>query len=146
VSREPQAQEETSDKGNHFSHVVDSFRFIARVARILATHDELKGPYEACIATFGSEEDAEKVVVSIVDTKRRLIIDRRAWIVSEYDNEASSIDQEVMDALAGDMIDYCERSQVGRISLIDEPFPTQDLHEKCPHCGQDMVRVPWQDF
>jgi hypothetical protein len=68
---------------------IDNVRFIAGVARILALPKGLKGPYEACITTFGSEEHAEKVVVNIVDRKRRLVIDHRTWLISEYDDEES---------------------------------------------------------
>jgi Zn finger protein HypA/HybF involved in hydrogenase expression len=124
---------------------IDNVRFIAGAARILAAPKELKSPYQACIATFGSEEHVEKVVVSIVDMTRRLVIDHRTWFISEYSDEASRSVEAAMDVLTDDVMNYCERSRVGKVSMIDKPFPLQELEEKCPHCGEEKVRVPWHD-
>jgi len=103
----------------------------------------LKGPYEACVAAYGSEEHIEKVAVAVVDRERRLIIDHRTWLTDEYGDEASNSVEAAMDALADDIIDYCERSRVGKITVIDSPLPLTELEEKCPHCGGERVRVPW---
>lgn len=132
-------------KDNHVPHAIDNIRFIAGVARILTPLKELNGPYEACIATYGKEERAEKVVVSIVDTKRHLIIDHRMWLISEYFHEWSGSIEAAMDGLTDDMTDYCERSRVGKVFMVDKPFPLKELEEGCPHCGEQKVRVPWQD-
>jgi len=134
-----------SNNVNHTLHAIDSARFIAGVTRILVPLKELSGPYGACIATYGSEEDTEKVVVSIVDMKRRLVIDHRTWLISEYGNEASRSVEAAVDALTDDMMSYCERSGVGNVFVIDKPFPLQVLGEKCPYCGEDRVKVPWED-
>jgi hypothetical protein len=141
----PHARRKQSSNGTHLLYNIDNTRFIAGAARILAPSKEVKGPYEACIATYGSAEHVEKVVVSIVNTKRRLIIDHRTCFVSEYGDEQSRSVEAAIDALTEDMIDYCERSRVGKVSMIDKPFPLKQLQEKCPHCGEEKVRVPWQD-
>ena len=120
---------------------IDNVRFIAGAAKMLTPRKELKDPYEACIATFGSEEHTEKVVVSIVDTKRRLVIDHRVWLISEYDDEASG---RTVYVLTDDMMNYCERSRVGRVFIVDKPFPLHDVDEKYPHCDEERVRVPWR--
>jgi len=113
------------------------------MCRILAAPTETKGPYQACITTYGSDEDPESVVVSIVDMKRRLVIDNRRWLVSEYGNEASKSVETAMNALTNDLKNYCERSRVGKVFVIDKPFPLRVLGKKCPHCGERVVRVPW---
>jgi len=83
--------------------------------------------------------------VSIVDTKRRLIIDYRTWLISEYGDEPSASVAAGMDVLTDDMIDFCKRSRVGKVFMVDKPFPLKDLEERCPHCGEQKLRVPWQD-
>ena len=123
---------------------IDNVHFISGATRLL-TSANLKGPYGACIATYGNEEHAEKVVVSIVDTKRHLVIDHRMWLISEYGDEASGCIEVAMDVLTDDMMDYCERSHVGKVFIIDKPFPLKKLRETCPLCGGEKVRVPWQD-
>ena len=115
------------------------------MSKVLAAPERPKGPYQACIATYGSAEGAEKVVVSIVDMKRRLVIDNRTWDISEYDNDSNSVET-VMGTLTHDMMDYCERSRAGRIFIIDVPFSLQALEEKCLLCRERIVRVPWQDL
>jgi len=50
-----------------------------------------------------------------------------------------------MDMLTDEMIDYCERSRVGKVFVIDKSFPLKELEEKCPHYEGENVRVPWQD-
>jgi hypothetical protein len=123
---------------------IANVRFIEAAARILALPKELKGPYEACIATFGSEELTEKVVVTVVDAKRRLVIDHSTWLTSEYSDEACKSVEAAIDVLTDDIMNYCERSRVGKVFMIDKPFPLQELEGKCPHCGEERVRVPWQ--
>jgi hypothetical protein len=118
---------------------------MAGAARILASAKELNGPYEACIATYGSKEDAERVVVSIVDMKRRLIVDHRTWLISEYGDEASRCIEAAVDVLTDEVMDYCKRGRAGKVFMIDKPFPLKELEEKCPYCGEEKVRVPWQD-
>ena len=125
-------------------YAIDNALFIAAAAR-LVTSPKLKGPYEACIASYGNEERPERVVVSIVDTKRHLVIDHRTWLISEYRDEASRGIEAAVDVLTDDLMDYCERSHVGKVFVIDKPFPLNELYEKCPNCGEDKVRVPWQD-
>jgi len=137
----PRTHEKQLNKDNH---AIDNVRFIAGVARILAPRTELKGPYEACIATYGGKERAEKVVVSIVDTKQRLIIDYRTWLISEYSDDPSGCVAAAMDVLTDDMIDFCKRSRVGKVFMVDKPFSLEELEERCPHCGEQRVRVPWQ--
>ena len=134
-----------SSNGSRISYDIDNVHFIAGVARIFAPQKEMNGPYEACIAAYGSEQHVENVVVCIVDAKHRLIIDHRTWLISEYGEEASRSVQTVMDVLTDDMIDYCKRSRVGKIFMIDKPFPLKELKAKCPHCGEENVRVPWQE-
>jgi len=141
----PWTQEKQLGIGDCTPQGIDNIRFVAAVARILARPKELKGPYEACIAIYGSKADAEQVVVSIVDMKRRLVIDHRTWLISEYGNEVSRSVEAAMTALTDDMMDYCERSRVGRIFLIDKPFPLQALEERCSHCGERRVAAPWQE-
>jgi hypothetical protein len=104
----------------------------------------VKAPYEACVATYGSVKHIEKVIVTVVDKKRRLIIDHKAWSTSEYGEEASESIGAALDSLADDILDYCERSRVGTIIAIDRPLPLAELSERCPHCGGMAVRVPWQ--
>lgn len=112
---------------------------------VLQASRGLKGPYEACVATYGSEEHIEKVVVTIVDREHRLIIDHRMWVTDEYGEEASKSIEAAMDALTNDIADYCERNCVGKVTMIDKPLPLAELEEKCPHCGGKNVRVPWRD-
>jgi len=103
----------------------------------------VKAPYEACVATYHSEEHIEKVIVTVVDRKRRFIVDHKAWSTCEYGEEASNSIEAALDALADDILDYCERSGVGTIIVINRPLPLTELSEKCPHCGGEAVRVPW---
>jgi hypothetical protein len=107
--------------------------------------ESVEGPYDACVATYGSEDHIEKVVVAVVDRERRLIIDHRAWFTSDYGEEASKSIEAVMNALTDDIMDYCKRSRVGKITMIGSPLPLTELKAKCPHCGGEAVRVPWQD-
>ena len=130
--------------GNDVPNAIDNDRFINGVARILALSRE-PNLYEACIATYGSEESVEKVAVSIVDTKHCLIIDHRTWVISEYGDEVSRSAEAAIDALTDDMIDYCNRGRVEKVFMVDKPFPLRELEERCPHCGKDKVRVPWPD-
>jgi len=141
----PWTQENQLGIGDCAPQAIDNTRFMVNVARILARPKELKGPYEACIAIYGSKTDAEQVVVSIVDMQRRLVIDHRTWLISEYGDEVSRSVEAAMIALTDDMMNYCERSRVGRVFLIDKPFPLQALEKRCPHCGERRVRVPWQE-
>ena len=141
----PWTQENQLGIGDCAPQAIDNTRFMANVARILARPRELKGPYEACIAIYGSKTDAEQVVVSIVDMQRRLVIDHRTWLISEYGDEVSRSVEAAMIALTDDMMNYCERSRVGRVFLIDKPFPLQALEKRCPHCGERRVKVPWQE-
>ena len=104
----------------------------------------VKAPYEACIATYGSKKHIEKVIVTVVDRKRRLVIDHNAWSTSEYGEEASKSIEAAIDALTDDILDYCERSRVGTIIVINRPLSLAELSERCPHCGGEAVRVPWQ--
>jgi hypothetical protein len=116
---------------------------MAGTARLLSSPG-LKGPYEACIARYGDQEHAEKVVVSIVDTERRLVIDHKMWLISEYCDDASRTVEGAMESLTDDMTDYCERNGVGKVFIVDNPFPLIELEQKCPHCGGNRVRVPWR--
>ena len=126
-------------------HGIDNARFIAAAAR-LVTSAKLNGLYGACIATYGKEESPQRVVVSVVDMKRHLVNDHRVWFISEYGDEVSNGIDAALAALMDDIMDYCERSHIGRVFVIDKPFPLDDLREKCPLCGKDRVRVPWQDY
>jgi len=123
---------------------IDNARFIAAAAR-LVNSSKLNGPYGACIATYGSGNTPQRVVVSIVDMKHHLVNDHRTWLISEYSDEAFRSIDAAVGALIDDIMDYCERSQVGRVFVIDELFPLNELQEKCPFCGKDKVRTPWQD-
>ena len=125
-------------------HGIDNARFIAAAAR-LVNSSKLNGPYGACIATYGSGNTPQRVVVSIVDMKHHLVNDHRTWLISEYSDEAFRSIDAAVGALIDDIMDYCERSQVGRVFVIDELFPLNELQEKCPFCGKDKVRTPWQD-
>ena len=140
-----QAREDPPSNGHHISYAVDYAHLLAASARILDSAKELHGPYEACIATYGSEEQAERIVVTIVDMRRRLIVDHRSWFISEYADEASRCIEGAVDVLTDDVMDYCKRCRVGRVFMIDKPFPLKELEEKCPFCGEERVRVPWQD-
>ena len=126
-------------------YAIDNVHFIAGIARIFAPQKEMNGPYQACIATYGREEHVETVVVCIVDAKHHLIIDHRTWLISEYGDEASRSVETAIDALTDDMIDYCKRGRVGKIFMVEKPFPLKELKAKCPHCGEENVRVPWQE-
>ena len=124
---------------------IDNAHFIAAAAR-LVTSAKLNGPFGACIATYGNEDTLQRVVVSIVEMKQHLVNDHRIWLTSEYRDEASRGIDAAVDALTDDIMDYCERSHVGRVFVIDKPFPLNELQEKCHLCGKDKVRVPWQDY
>jgi len=140
-----QARENQPSNGHHISYAIDYVRFLAGAARILDSAKELNGPYVACIAAYGSEEHAERVVVTIVDMKRRLIVDHRSWLISDYGDEASRCIEAAVGVLTDDVMDYCKRGRAGKVLMIDKPFPLEELEEKCPYCGEENVRVPWQD-
>ena len=127
------------------SYGIDNAHFIAAAAR-LVTSAKLNGPFGACIAAYGNEDAPQRVVVSIVDMKQHLVNDHRIWLISEYRDEMSRGIDAAVDALTSDIMDYCERSHVGRVFVIDKPFPLNEPQEKCPLCGNDKVRVPWQDY
>ena len=122
---------------------VDNSHFVAGTARLVASA-KLHGSYGACITRYGNEEFAEKVV-SIVDMSRHLVVDHRMWLISEYGDEASRSVEVAMDMLTDDLMDYCERCQVGKVFIIDKLFPMKELGEKCPLCNAQTVRVPWQE-
>ena len=124
--------------------MIDNARFIVGAARLLAS-PKLNGPYEACITRYGDQEQPETVVVSIVDIKRHLVIDHRTWFIAEYCDKVFRTIDCAMDALADDMMDYCERSRVGKVFMIDKQFPLREYEERCPSCGGERVRVPWPD-
>ena len=106
--------------------VVDGAHFLTGVARLIATV-KLIGPYEACITAYGSDHHAAKVVVTVVDRKRRFVLDHRMWLMSEYREEFSRCVESVLKALTVDMMEYCERSSVGKVFILHNMFPTKDL-------------------
>jgi hypothetical protein len=62
-------------------------------------------------------------------------------LVSEYGDE-EPVDA-AMNELMDDMVNYCERSRVGKVFVIDKTFPMYD--EECRCCGEARMRVPWRD-
>ena len=134
------------DRGVRFqASTIDNVSFLAGAARFFASPKQPNGPYAACVAGVGSQERVEKVIASIVDSAHRLVIDHRTWLISEFSDEASESAETAIDALMGELTDYCKRSRVGKVFFIDTPFPRQEHEEKCPHCGAEKVRVPWHD-
>jgi len=143
IAEDPGLRGKESTVRHRTVHSINDVRFIAAAARILAPKKELNGPYVACVATYGEQGDMERVVVSIVDSRRRLVIDHKLWLISEYSDEESA--EDIMDEVTNDMMDYCQRSRVGKVFVVDKPFPLRELEEKCPNCGEKKLRVPWPD-
>jgi len=122
---------------------VDNVHFLAGAARLVSSM--LNGPYVACVTRYGNEERAEKIIVTIADMNRHLVVDHKTWLISDYSDELSRSIEVAMDVLTDDMIDYCERCKVGKVFIIDKPFPVKELERKCQLCEAEMVRVPWRN-
>jgi len=54
-----------------------------------------------------------------------------------------------MDAeqLSEEIIQFCKKNNASEIQQVSEPLPMSESgkFKKCPHCGEEMPRVPWTD-
>jgi RNA polymerase-binding transcription factor DksA len=77
------------------------------------------------------------VEVSITYPKRKVIVIHKAW--DEVDITSDQLHDEILL--------FCAKNNVSQIQFLDESLPMSESgkFKKCPHCGEEISRVPWTD-
>lgn len=89
----------------------------------------------ALISCYGNNSDIKKIEVSITYPKSRVIVTHKSW------KQNPDLD---MEQVIDEIMTFCKKHNVDKIMRLDSPLPLSEAAEnKCPHCNEECVRVPW---
>lgn len=89
----------------------------------------------ALISYYGTRSHIEKVEVSITYPKSRVIVTHKTWLYDPLQD---------VNAVTDEIMFFCKKHNVQEIIKVDSPLPVSESSGgKCPHCNEDIVRVPW---
>ena len=88
----------------------------------------------ALATRYGKNDIAIAVVVTIVNKKKKKLLNHKTFYVKDYNNT---------DEITDIIIRYAEKNNAEPLELSDKLVPVEELEKKCPKCGESIVRVPW---
>ena len=89
----------------------------------------------ALISCYGTRGRVEKVEVSITYPESQVLITHKTW---QYDPQLD------VNSVTDEIMLFCRKHNVQEMMRVDKILPLSEYSGgKCPHCDDNVVRVPW---